>query len=532
MVAHDRAHALDHIVVVLFENRSFDNVLGRLYGPGDGKEFEGVLGRELSNPIPEWAEHGAGRREVPYTVATDLDSPNPDSGEEFYHTNTQLFGVLDEHNRYRIGEAVTAPWNAPEPGAIPTMDGFVADYISTFTGEVGRQPSYDEYAHIMTGYTPEQLPVLSGIARGFGVFDHWFSEVPSQTFMNRSFWTAATSSGLVVNSPMGKWLTANTAETLFDRLEAHGRTWKVYIMEPMPLSFTGIIHFPRLAPRLATHFVPFSEFERDAAAGTLPDFSLIEPNMLAGHGDYHPAFGRSFSDTVDLALDSPSSMLAGEAFLERVYRAYRSATSETGPNVWNTPLLIGWDEPGGTYDHVPPGSVPPPDPAAPPGELGFTFDRSGYRVPAILVSPWAEEGAVHTDEYRHTSLIATLTEAWGLGAPFTQRDASARTFGHLLALDEPRDPRTWVDVEAQPVPPWTMDPDIVGRGISGLGKGVIPAVIAKARELGVSLPPELADPDADVPPRVVIEVFRDIAAHFFPLLRSEVQQPEVPRPER
>ena len=54
----------------------------------------------------------------------------------------------------------------------------------------------------MTGYTPEQLPVLNGIARDFGVFDHWFCEVPSQTFMNRSFWTAATSSGLVVNSPM------------------------------------------------------------------------------------------------------------------------------------------------------------------------------------------------------------------------------------------------------------------------------------------------------------------------------------------
>jgi phospholipase C len=81
------------------------------------------------------------------------------------------------------------------------MDGFVTDYISTFTGEVGRQPTYDEYAQIMTGFTPELLPVLSGIARDFGVFDHWFSEVPSQTFMNRSFWTAATSSGLVVNSP-------------------------------------------------------------------------------------------------------------------------------------------------------------------------------------------------------------------------------------------------------------------------------------------------------------------------------------------
>jgi phospholipase C len=115
---------------------------------------------------------------VPYTVATDLDSPNPDSGEEFYHTNTQLYNTIDDHNRFKIGEAVTAPWNAPPPGATPTMDGFVTDYISTFTGEVGRQPTYDEYAHIMTGYTPEQLPVLNGIARDFGVFDHLLVRLP------------------------------------------------------------------------------------------------------------------------------------------------------------------------------------------------------------------------------------------------------------------------------------------------------------------------------------------------------------------
>jgi phospholipase C len=74
--------------------------------------------------------------------------------------------------------------------------------------------------------------------------------------MNRSFWTAATSSGLVVNSPMGKWFTANDAETIFDRLDAHAKTWNVYVMEPVPLSFTGLIHFPRLEDRLATRFVP------------------------------------------------------------------------------------------------------------------------------------------------------------------------------------------------------------------------------------------------------------------------------------
>ena len=414
MPAPDKSHALDNIVVVLFENRSLDNVLGHLYGPEDGKNFDGVIGKDLSNPIPEWAEHGAERKVVPYTVATDMDSPNPDSGEEYFHTNTQLYNTLDDHNRFKIGEAATAPWNAPPPGATPTMDGFVTDYISTFTGEIGRQPTYDEYAQIMTGYTPEQLPVLNGIARDFGVFDHWFCEVPSQTFMNRSFWTAATSSGLVVNSPARKWFTKNDAETIFERLEAHGKTWKVYVMEPM----AALVHRRdplSAAEGQAGHPLRALRRVREGRRGGRRSRTsrFIEPNMAGGHGDYHPAFGRSFSAKVDIAADPPSSTLLGEAFLERLFNAYRSATSETGANVWNTALLIGWDEPGGTYDHVPPGPVPPPDPSAPPGEFGFTFDRSGYRVPAIIVSPWVESGSVYNEEYRHTSLIATLAQDLG-----------------------------------------------------------------------------------------------------------------------
>ena len=449
-----------------------------------------------------------------------MDSPNPDSGEEWYHTNTQLFGSIDEHNRFKIGEGVTEPWNAPPPGATPTMDGFVADYISTFTAEIGRQPTYDEYAHIMTGYTPEQLPVLSGIARDFGVFDHWFSEVPSQTFMNRSFWTAATSSGFVVNSPMHKWLAENDAETIFDRLEAHGRTWKIYVMEPMPISFTGVIHYPRLKDRLATHVVPFTEFEQDAAAGTLPDLSLIEPNMLGGHGDYHPAFGRSFATGIDIAMDSPSSMLSGETFLERVFAAYRSATSASGPNVWNTPLLIGWDEPGGTYDHVAPGPVPPPDPDAPSGEFGFAFDRSGYRVPAIMVSPWVEAGSVYNEEYRHTSLIATLRKVWGLGDAFSRRDASARTFEHVFSRETPRDPNTWSHLSSRPVPEWTMDLEVVGKALGTLGKGLAPAMLHEAEALGLELPADLTEPGAPMPPERIIPLLRQVAAHFFPRLQD------------
>ena len=183
----ERANALDHVVLVLFENRSFDNLLGRLYQPGDVPSFEGVIGKSLSNPIPEWAEHGAERRVVPYGVSTSMDSPNPDAGEEYQHTNTQLFNVLDEVNRFKDATEMVAPFNVPADGRSPTMDGFVTDYINFFTVEMGRQPTYDEYEQIMTGYTPEQVPVISDIARGFGVFDHWFCEVPSQTMTNRSF---------------------------------------------------------------------------------------------------------------------------------------------------------------------------------------------------------------------------------------------------------------------------------------------------------------------------------------------------------
>ena len=110
-MSETRANAMDHMIVVLFENRSLDNVLGHLYGPEDGKIFDGVIGKDLSNPIPDWAEHGAERKVVPYTVATDMDLPNPDSGEEYPHTNTQLFNIQNEHNRFKLGDDITAPFN-------------------------------------------------------------------------------------------------------------------------------------------------------------------------------------------------------------------------------------------------------------------------------------------------------------------------------------------------------------------------------------------------------------------------------------
>jgi phospholipase C len=529
MPGQGRENAFDHVVVAVFENRSLDNVLGRLYGPGDGKTFDGVIGKDLTNPIPEWAEHGADRKVVSYAVATDMDSPNPDTGEEYPHTNTQLFNILNEENRFKLGEEISAPYNAPAPGQVPTMDGFVTDYISTLTAELGRQPTYEEYSQVMTGFTPEQVPVLSGLARGFGVFDHWFCEVPSQTFTNRSFWTAATSSGFVVNFPGSNWLAHNTAETIFNRLDQHGKTWKIYVAEPQRVSVTGLIHYPRLKDRFETHVVPFAQFEADAAHGDLPDFSYIEPNLILGHEDYHPAFARVLGHGIVLPGDPPSSILGGEAFLARIYRAYQGMQSpDAGANVWNTTLLIGWDEPGGTFDHVPPGPVPPPDPSAPEGQLGFRFDRSGYRVPAIVISPWVAEGEIFNQEHRHTSLIATLREQWALGDPFTARDAAARTFSHAFTLDAPRDPGTWPVADPRPVPSYIQDALALGQALSTLGKAAFDGIRAYAQQHNIQIEGLPEDPAAEIPPEQALHIMHNFLAIHFPLLHPAVWGPGSP----
>jgi phospholipase C len=275
----------------MFENRSFDSLLGRLYQPGEVASFEGVIGQDLSNPVPEWARLDTDHKVVRYGVAAHMDVPNPDSGEEFAHVNTQLFGLIDPPgNRCVLAEQMTAPFNAPvDPNAEPAMDGFVADYISSFTAETGRQPGYDEYAQIMIGYAPEQVPVMSAIARGFATFDHWHCDVPSQTFTNRSFYHAGTSSGFVVNAPYDNFPLHNEAETVFERLAAAGLPWRVYVDPGMRMSATGMIHAPRLSRYFASNFSTLADFFEDAERGRLPAYSFIEPCLIHAHNDYHPA---------------------------------------------------------------------------------------------------------------------------------------------------------------------------------------------------------------------------------------------------
>ncbi len=217
--------------------------------------------------------------------------------------------------------------------------------------------------------------MVSALARGFATFDHWFCEVPSQTFTNRSFFHAATASGYVVNTfPGDSFPVHNTAETIFDRLESKGLTWRVYCDPPSPLPFTGLIHASRLQRRFATNFLTTDRFFEDAEKGELPTYSFIEPNFLHGHNDMHPPFS---AITPGMSWDPPSSLLGGEALLAKIYDAVRSSSSHDGSNAFNTLLMVNFDEHDGTYDHVPP---PPASPPFPPLQRVSSASRSTGRA--------------------------------------------------------------------------------------------------------------------------------------------------------
>jgi phospholipase C len=209
----------------------------------------------------------------------------------------------------------------------------------------------------------------------------------------------------------------------------------------------------------------------------MPAYSFIEPNLLYGHNDMHPAFGALFPD---MPVDPPSSLLGGEDLLARIYTAVRNSASARGSNAWNTVLVVTFDEHGGTYDHVPPPLVPAPVAGAPPGQLGFRFDRSGLRVPAFAISACTPERTVITSPYRHRSVISTLRNRWRLGDPLTARDATAADLAPVLCLDSPRDPQDWPDVVPRPVPPVPGTVLAPAMALRGLGRAELAACLALA----------------------------------------------------
>jgi phospholipase C len=148
--------------------------------------------------------------------------------------------------------------------------------------------------------------------------------------------------------------------------------------------------------------------------GKLPTYSFIGPQIIGwNHNDVHPPFGGVLAalgkqlgadDAASLHFDPPSSLIGGEDLLARIYDAIRSSSSATGSNHLNTTLLLTFDEHGGTYDHVPPPPAVPPDGTGAPGQMGFSFDRSGVRIPTLAISAWIPEQTVVNGEFRATSL--------------------------------------------------------------------------------------------------------------------------------
>ena len=437
---------IDHIVVLMLENRSFDNMLGWLYDPANpppfdrvprGQQFEGLSGKQLSNPIPSYARD-ADLRVVPVARARQINTPNPDPGEEYFHVNTQLYGMLNPpenrfkpFNRRPFNLADTLPAQAP-------MNGFVLDFINHYLALKGREPVYDDYRVIMDCFTPQDVPVISHLAHHYAVCDHYHASVPSQTFCNRSFAHSGQSNGFVVNTPYVNWLFTH-APTIFNRIQAAARpdlTWKVYSDELNLISVTLLLQ-PALRSYRRTHFFNMDRFFEDARSGTLPSYSFIEPRLVVNHNDQHPP--------VDDFLFTHSE-LAGEQLIHDVYQALRG-----GKNWEHTLFVLTYDEHGGCYDHVPPPAAVPPDPAAPPGQYDFRFDRLGVRLPVVLVSPYIEPGTIVHTLFDHASIIKTVCRRWNLPG-LTERDKAANDFGEVLTLAQPRDdsplitPRPYVRV--------------------------------------------------------------------------------------
>ncbi|WP_417503264.1 alkaline phosphatase family protein [Microbacterium sp.] len=498
----------DHVVVVMGENRSFDNLLGYLYSKENlpaGEKFEGLAFGTHSNT----ASDGTVVEAHVYEGETDriMSHPDPDPGEEYPHVNTQIFGTVDpKSNAELFVDQMEAPYNAPTNGEKASMSGFLQDYIINFRRlRKGKEPSVDEAKHIMGSFSPAMLPVLSTLAAEFAVFDHWYAGVPSQTFCNRSFFHASTSHGFVTNQGGGgydKWIDAPAAPTVFNRLEEKKLDWKIYIDKLQLVSFTGMLHAPVLEKYWRTdHFGTMEDFYADAKDGKLPAYAFIEPRMVYDHNDFHPPFGsprEGFVEGEEVFDSAISDVRAGDLLIHDIYEAVRTSASPTGSNAVNTLLLITFDEHGGCYDHVPPPAATKPTKDTGAGEMGFTFDRLGCRVPAIAVSAYTKRGTIVHDEMHHGSVTATLSRLHGL-KPLNDRDASANTLFNVVNLDQPRHPADWPTTKPSYTPPNPEEvvpqPDVKEhlKPLTPPARGLLGLLLARYGKPGEKEPETFAD---------------------------------------
>jgi phospholipase C len=415
---------IEHIVVLMLENRSFDNLFGWLYDPADQPPFnrlpplgfEGVYGKNLSNP----ASNGG---QIPVGKGADPTAPFPDPGEAFADVYEQIHGLPLPASS--SGTKLVLP-------AACNMQGFLRNY---------ERKSPPKPETIMNCFTPAVVPVLSSLAHYYGLCDHWFASIPSQTLCNRSFMQAGTSSGHVNNGGSDGILFVNDTPTIFNLLYDAKKSWKVYcggwtITSLVLLTQRRVWGFAFEAG----YFEHISDFLADAQKpGGLPAYSFIEPNYIDSvvHGpenDMHP-------ESHPFQLFGHSNVEQGERLVYQIYNAIRDS-----PDWEKILLLIVFDEHGGCYDHVcPPPSISPDNVVIPPGQpggTGFAFDRLGVRVPAIVVSAYTPQGTILNTIFDHTSALSTVVNRFTLpSGRLGKRQEKAPDVSEALTLSSPRQDR-------------------------------------------------------------------------------------------
>ena len=239
--------AVNHVVVLMLENRSFDHMLGYLYaGSGNvspsGQPFEGLTGNES---CPDSTGKQVGVYQITPSTPNAYFMPGADPGEGYKATNDQLWGSD----------------NPPASGTPATMQGFVKDFAYTITWETNDKWTIvpgTTADMIMGCFTPEALPVMSALARGYAVCDHWYASAPTETMPNRAFAIAATSQG-----HMDDVTKTYTCPSIFGALTKAGVSWRIFGYDRQPLTRYD---FPDITSADASHFGLFTDFQAAAAA--------------------------------------------------------------------------------------------------------------------------------------------------------------------------------------------------------------------------------------------------------------------------
>jgi len=344
------ADPIKHVVALILENHSFDQMLGCLKQVHP--ELDGV------DPAkPAWNEDENGVRIM----------------QKECRESQMLHDPIHEH-------ADVAEQLAGDNG------GFVRNFAKNYPG-----CSAQEKEAVMGYYPLDFLPALHTLGRAFRVCDRWFSSLPGPTWPNRMFALSGTSMG-AVKMPQGAhdlaMLDDQSQDTIFDRLSEKGRTWKIFYYD-FPSS---LLLLNQRKPERAKNYAKIDDFF-DAARGReaqFPDFCLIEPKYYGlDQNDDHP----------------PHNVMKAQKLIADVYNAIRA-----NGELWqSTLLLVFYDEHGGFYDHV----IPPPTVQPDDHHQEYDFTQYGVRVPALMISPWLPAGVEKTP-FDHTSMLKYLIEKWGL----------------------------------------------------------------------------------------------------------------------